>query len=159
MLKRYWYFFQIFRVSFVHLPQFMMPIFHTKYFCWILIDFHGQKMGNDERKRIPNQNHAKWPHKHHEMSTKLIHNSTRIPFNIFLKEKNHFSKSLVLAKIIPWKTLWKSESVFLPHQSLETVSFFPDEYCSLDLYYLSLLHSSVQYFQFLDAWSIHMDCN
>ena len=114
MLKRYWYFFQIFRVSFVHLPQFMMPIFHTKYFCWILIGFHGQKTVNDERKRIPNQKYAKWPHKHHEMSTKLIHNSTRIPFNIFVKEKNHFSKQLVLAKIISGKTLWKSESAFLP---------------------------------------------
>ena len=128
MLKRYWYFFQIFRVSFVHLPQFMMPIFHTKYFCWILIDFHGQKMGNDERKRIPNQNHAKWPHKHHEMSTKLIHNSTRIPFNIFLKEKNHFSKSLVLAKIISWKTLWKSESAFLP--------FCPIKFWKLSIFFL-----------------------
>ena len=128
MLKRYWYFFQIFRVSFVHLPQFMMPIFHTKYFCWILIDFHGQKMGNDERKRIPNQNHAKWPHKHHEMSTKLIHNSTRIPFNIFLKEKNHFSKSLVLAKIISGKTLWKSESAFLP--------FCPIKFWKLSIFFL-----------------------
>ena len=76
--------------------------------------FSWTKNGNDERKRIPNQKYAKWPHKHHEMSTKLIHNSTRIPFNIFLKEKNHFSKSLVLAKIISGKTLWKSESAFLP---------------------------------------------
>ena len=45
-------------------------------------------MGNDARKRIPNQNHQKRPHKHHEMSTKVIHNSTRIPFNIFLREEN-----------------------------------------------------------------------
>ena len=45
-------------------------------------------MGNDARKQIPNQNHRKRPHKHHEMSTKVIHNSTRIPFNIFLREKN-----------------------------------------------------------------------
>ena len=27
-------------------------------FCWILIDFHGQRMGNDARKRIPRHNHA-----------------------------------------------------------------------------------------------------
>ena len=45
-------------------------------------------MGNDARKQIPKQNHAKRPHKHHEMSTKVIHNSTRIPFNIFLREEN-----------------------------------------------------------------------
>ena len=29
------------------------------YFCWIFIDFHWQITGNDDRRRIPNQNRAK----------------------------------------------------------------------------------------------------
>ena len=69
-------FFQIFRVWYLYLLQVIMPILIPS-FCWILIDFHGQIMGDDVRKQVPSQRHAKWPHKYHEMSKKLIHNSKK----------------------------------------------------------------------------------
>ena len=73
-------------------------------------------MGNDVRKWIPNLKHKTLPHKHHNISTKLIQKSTRI--NIysysFLKEKYQFCWSNALSKQTWWKTLWKSEFVLLP---------------------------------------------
>ena len=48
--------------SFFRLPGFSMQILTNKNLnlkqnvCWILIDFHGQIMGDDDRKQIPNQN-------------------------------------------------------------------------------------------------------
>lgn len=71
-------------------------------------------MGNDVRKWIPNQKHTKWPHKHHNMSIKLIQKSTRIHIHNFLKEKHQFCWSNALSKQTWWKTLWKSEFVLLP---------------------------------------------
>ena len=88
--------------------------FYTNFFCWILIDFYGHVMGNDVRKWIPNQKHTKWPHKHHNMSIKLIQKSTRIHVYNFLKEKYQFCWSNALSKQTWWKTLWKSEFVLLP---------------------------------------------
>ena len=45
---------------------------------WILIGFHGQIMGNDDRTNIPNQNCAKWPKKTWNVQEILTKNNSGI---------------------------------------------------------------------------------
>ena len=89
-------------------------IIYTTFFLYKLFllnfdNFYEHVMGNDVRKWIPNQKHTKWPHKHHNMSIKLIQKSTRIHIYNFLKEKYQFCWSNALSEQTWWKTLWKSE--------------------------------------------------
>ena len=91
-------------------------------------------MGNDVRKWIPNQKDAKWPHKHHNMSIKLIHKSTRIQVLVF-KKMCQFCWSNAAVRKKSRKTLWKSEFVFLL-----------DHYLQLPLLYIDLDDLSVMYF-------------
>ena len=119
-------------------------------FCWILIDFQGQIMGNNARKRIPNQNDR----------IKTI----QCPQNSFKNQQEYlFLKRITLADhlylscIIMTNTLkiwiclsasWNLRNCFIFHWYW---------YCSLDLDHLSVFLYSVQYFNFLNTWSIHME--
>ena len=85
-------------------------IIYTTFFLYKLFllnfdNFYEHVMGNDVRKWIPNQKHTKWPHKHHNLSIKLIQKSTRIHVYNFLKEKYQFCWSNALSKQTWWKTL------------------------------------------------------
>ena len=131
-------------------------IFVQIFFCWILVDCYGHEMGNDVRKWIPNQKHTRWPHKHHNMSIKLIQKSTRIHVYNFLKEKYQFCWSNVLSKQTWWKTLWKSEFALLPDHYFGNCFLLWMLYKDPD-HFSVLYFSSVQSFlQFLYIWLIQI---
>ena len=126
----------------------------TPSFCWILIDFQGQIMGNDARKQIPNQT------QNDRIKTiQCPQNSFKNQQEYLLLKRITLAYHLYLSCIIMTNTLkiwiclsasWNLRNCFIFHWYW---------YCSLDLDHLSVFLYSVQYFNFLNAWSIHMEIN
>ena len=70
-----WHITNIFRQT---VSDFFHVSFRRLNSSWILIGFHGQIMGNDDRTNIPNQNCAKWPKKTWNVQEILTKNNSGI---------------------------------------------------------------------------------